>query len=87
MITSPHDIQEANHSFAGCNRGGDDGLRPIHIQDSVSNQTAEADNSLIFTLTFLVNTFLNEQVKDIDRILFLLPISLTLRKNMAASAK
>ena len=87
MTTSSQDIQEAICSFSGCSGGGVDGLRPIHLQDLFSNQTAEAENRLILRLTYLVNTFLNGQISDFARILFFQPISLTLGKKMAASAQ
>ena len=80
MITSSQDIREAIRSFSGSNGGGVDGLRPIHLQDHNSNQTAEAGNRLIFSLTSLVNTFLNGQISDFAGILFFLPISLPLGK-------
>ena len=58
MTTSSQDIREAIHAFSGSSGGGVDGLRPIHLQDLISNQTAEAENRLILSLTSLVNTFL-----------------------------
>ena len=61
MTTSSQDIREAICSFSGSSGGGADGLRPIHLQDPISNQTAEAGNRLILSLTSLVNTFLNGQ--------------------------
>ena len=42
MTTSSQDIREAICSFSGSSGGGVDGLRPIHLQDLISNQTAEA---------------------------------------------
>ena len=87
MTTSSQDIQEAIRSFSGSSRGGVDGLRPIHLQDPISNQTAEAGNRLILSLTSLVNNFLNGQFSDFARILFFQPISLPLGKKMAASAQ
>ena len=59
MTTSSQDIREAIRSFSGSSVGGVDGLRRIHLQDPVSNQTAEAGNRLILSLTSFVNTFLN----------------------------
>ena len=56
MTSSSQDIPEAIRSFSGCSGGGVNGLRPIHL---ISNQTAEAENRLILSLTSLVNTFLN----------------------------
>ena len=70
MTTSSQDIREAIRSFSGSSGGGVDGLRPIHLQDLISNQTAEAGNRLILSLTSLVNIFLNGQISDFARILF-----------------
>ena len=70
MTTSSLDIREAIRSFSGSSGGGDDGLRPIHLQDLISNQSAEAGNRLILSLTFLFYTFLNGQISDFARILF-----------------
>ena len=70
MITSSQDIREAIRSFTGSSGGGVDGLRPIHLQDLISNQTAEAGNRLILSLNSLVNTFLNGQISDFVRIIF-----------------
>ena len=80
MISSSQDIREAIRSFSGCSGGGVDGLRPIHLQDLISNQTAETGNRLILRLTYLVNTFLNGQISDFARIHFFQPISLPLGK-------
>ena len=68
--TSSQDIREAIRSFSGCSAGGVDGLRPIHQQDLISNQKADAGNRLILCLTSFVNTFLNGQISDFARILF-----------------
>ena len=70
MTTSSQYIRETIRSFSGSSGGGVDGLRPIHLQDLISNQTAEAGNRLILSLTSLVNTFLNGQISDFARILF-----------------
>ena len=70
MTTPSQDIREAIRSFSGSSGGGVDGLRTIHLQDPISNQTAEAGNHLILSLTFLVNTFLNGQISDFARIQF-----------------
>ena len=70
ITTSSQDIREAIRSFSGSSGGGVDDLRPIHLQDLISNQTAEAGNRLILNLIFLVNTFLNGQFSDFARILF-----------------
>ena len=80
MTTSSQDIREAIRSFSGSSGSDVDGLRPIHLQDLISNQTAEAGNRLILSLTSLVNTFLNGQISDFIRILFFQPISLPLEK-------
>ena len=72
MTTSSQDIREAIRSFPGCSGGGVDGLRPIHLQDLISNQAVEAGNRLTLSLTSLVNTFLNGQISDFARILFFL---------------
>ena len=85
MTTSSQDIREAIRSFSGSS--GVDGHRPIHLQDIISNQTAEAGNRLILSLTYLVNTFLNGQISDFARILFFYPISLPLGIKMAASVQ
>ena len=87
MTTSSQDIREAIRSFSGSSGGGVDGLRPIHLQNLISNQTAEAGNRLILSLISLVNTFLNVQISDFARILFFQPISLPLGNMMAASAQ
>ena len=42
MTTSSQDIREAIRSFTGSSGGGVDGLRPIHLQDPISSQAAEA---------------------------------------------
>ena len=70
MTTSSQDIRESIRSFSGSSGGGVDGLRPIHLHDLISNQTEEAGNRLILSLTSLVNTFLNGQIGDFARILF-----------------
>ena len=70
MTISSQDIREAIRSFSGSSGGGVDCLRPIHLHDLISNQAAEAGNRLIFSLTSLVNTFLNGQISDFARILF-----------------
>ena len=70
MTTSSQYIGEVIRSFSGISIGDVDGLRPIHLQDLFSNQTAEAGNRMILSLTFLVNTFLNGQISDFARILF-----------------
>ena len=80
MTTSSQDIQEAMRSFSGSSGGGVDGLRPIHLQDLISKQTAEAGNRLILSLTSLVNTFLNGQISDFARILFFSTNLTVLRK-------
>ena len=80
MTTSSQDIREAIRSFSGSSGGGVDGLRPIHLQDLISNQTAEAGNRLILSLTSLVNTFLNGQISDFARILFFSANLTALRK-------
>ena len=87
MTTSSQDTWKTICSFSGNSGGGADGLTPIHLQDLISNQTAEAGNRLILSLTSLVNTFLNGQISDFVRILFFQPISLPLGKKMAAFAK
>ena len=87
MTTSSQDIREAIRSFCGSCGGGVDGLRPIHLQDLISNQAAESGNRLILSLTSLVNTFLNGQFSDFARILFFQPITLPLGKKMAASTQ
>ena len=76
MTTSSQDIREAIRSFSGSSGGGVDGLRPIHLQDLLFNQAAEAGNRLILSLTSLVNTTLNGQKSDFARILFF-PANLT----------
>ena len=70
MTTSSQYIREAISSFTGSSGGGVDGLKLIHLQDLMFNQTAEAGNRLILSLTSLVNTFLNGQISDFARILF-----------------
>ena len=50
------------------------------IQDLISNQTAEAGNRLILSLTSLVSTFLNGQISYICRILFFSANLTALRK-------
>ena len=70
MTTSSQDIRETIRSFSGSIGGGVDGLKPIHLQDLISNQAAEAGNRLIISLTSLVNTFLNGQISDFARIQF-----------------
>ena len=80
ITTSSQDIREATRSFSGSSGGGVDGLRPIHFQDHISNQTAEAGNRLILSLTSLVNTFLNGQISDFARILFFSANLTALRK-------
>ena len=87
MTTFSQDIRKAIRSFSGSSGGGVDGLRPIHLQDLISNQTSEAGNRLILSLTSLVNTFLNGQISDFARILFFQPNSLPLGKKMAASTQ
>ena len=80
MITSSQGIREAIRSFSGSSGGGVDGLRPIHLQDFISNQTAKAGDRLILSLTSLVNTFLNGQISDFARILFFSANLTALRK-------
>ena len=80
MTTSSQDIQEAIRSFSGSSGGGVDGLRPIHLQDLISEQTAEAGNRLILSLTSLVNTILNGQISDFARIIFFSANLTALRK-------
>ena len=80
MTTSSQDIQEAICLLSGSSGGGVDGFRPIHLQDLISNQTAEAGNRLILSLTSLVNTFLNGQTSDFARILFFSANLTALRK-------
>ena len=81
MTTSSQDIREAIHSFSGSSGGGVDGLRPIHLQDLISNQATEAGNHLTSRrLTSLVNTFLNRQIIDFARILFFSANLTALRK-------
>ena len=70
LTTSSQDIRETIRSFSGSRGGGVDGLWPIHLQDPISNQAAEAGNCLILNLTSLVNTFLKSQISDFARILF-----------------
>ena len=70
MTTSSQDIREAISSFPGSSGGSVDSLRPIHLQDLISDKTAEAGNRLILRLTSLVNTFLNGQISDFACILF-----------------
>ena len=82
MITSSQDIREAIRSLSGSSEDGVDGLRPIHLQDLISNQAVEAGNRLIISLTSLVNSFLNGKISDFARILFF-PANLTaLRKKV-----
>ena len=69
MTTSSQDIREAIRLFSDSSGGGVDGLRPIHLQDPISNQAAEAGNRLILSLTSLVNTFINVQISDYASIL------------------
>ena len=80
MTTSSQEIREAIRSFSGSRGGGVDALRPIHLQDLISNQTAEAGNSLILSQTSLVNTFLNGQISDFASILFFSASLTTLMK-------
>ena len=80
MATSSQDIREAIRSFSGSSGGGVDGLRPIHLQDLISNQTAEAGNRQILSLTSLVNTFFNGQISDFARILIFSANLTALRK-------
>ena len=70
MTTSSQDILEANCSFSGGSGGGVDNLRPIHLQDLIYNQSAEAGNRLILRLTSLDITFHGGQISDFARILF-----------------
>ena len=87
MTISSQDIREAIRSFYGSSGVGVDGLRSIHLQDLISNQTTEAENRLILSLTSLVNTFLNAQISDFARILFISANLTAHRKEMAASAQ
>ena len=80
MTTSSKDIREAIRSFSGSSGGGVDGLRHIHLQDLISNQTAEAGYRLIISLTSSINTFLNGQISYICRILFFSANLTALRK-------
>ena len=80
MTASYQDIQDEIRSLSGSSGGGVDGLRPIHLQDLISNQTAEAGNRLILSLTSLVNTFLNCKISDFARILFFSANLTNLRK-------
>ena len=80
MTTSSQDIREAIRSFSGSSGGSVDGLRPIHLQDLISNQTAEAGIRLILSLTSLVNTILNGQISDFARIIFFSANLTALRK-------
>ena len=80
MTTSSQDIREAICSFYGSSGGGVDGLRPIHLQDRIPNQTSETGNRLILSLTSLVNTFLIGQISDFARILFFSANLTALRK-------
>ena len=70
MTTSTQDIREAIRSSFGSSGGGVDDLRPIHLHDLITNQTAEVGNRLILSLTSLVKAFLNGQISDFARILF-----------------
>ena len=81
MTTSSQDIREAIRSFSGSSGCGVDGLRPIHLQELISNQTAEAGNRLILSLTSFVNTFLNGQISEFASIVFFSANLTALRKN------
>ena len=80
ITTSSRDIRETIHSFSVSSGGGVDGLRHIHLQDHISNQTAEAGNGLILGLTSHINTSLNGQISDSARILFFSAILTALGK-------
>ena len=57
MTTFSQDIRETIRSFSGSSGGSVNGLRPIHLQDLISNQAAEVGNYLNLSLNSLVNTF------------------------------